>query len=153
MPLNSLLFQGEHRLEKCLVQDAAHVVPGDVGPHVLLIQDALRAIDGADIDPREIGARRYGPSTANAVLAYKKKRKIINRAYQNTEDNIVGKMTIKSLDDELKEIQGRGNSGGTSRDAVLCDNDMLGDFYPRRRIQRPAEGFTLRELDGKSTVG
>lgn len=35
------------------------------------------------------------------MLAYKRKRKIINYAYQQTEDNIVGKMTIKRLDEDL----------------------------------------------------
>lgn len=58
-------------------------------------------LDGLSIDHAEISAQRYGPSTAAAVLTYKKKRAIINRSYQNAEDNIVGKMTIASLDKEL----------------------------------------------------
>ena len=47
--------------------------------------------------------RRDGPvmpATA-AVLNFKKKRGIINRAYQTAPDNIVGKMTIWSLDEEI----------------------------------------------------
>ncbi|MCY2978476.1 MAG: hypothetical protein NTU79_07405 [Planctomycetota bacterium] len=40
-------------------------------------------------------------NTAAAVLAYKTKRKIINRDYQMTADNIVGKMTMASLDREM----------------------------------------------------
>ena len=36
-----------------------------------------------------------------AVLAFKKKRKIINRAYAQQGDDIVGKMTIKALDDDM----------------------------------------------------
>jgi hypothetical protein len=35
------------------------------------------------------------------VLKYKTKRNIVNRAYQSSPDNIVGKMTIASLDREL----------------------------------------------------
>src|SRR5690348_12241104 len=98
MPLNSLLFAGDPRLEKCLISDPAHVQLGDAGEFVTLIQDALRAMDQLEIDPAEIEQKRYGRSTAAAVLAYKRKRGIINRSYQSAADNIVGKMTIKSLD-------------------------------------------------------
>src|SRR5262249_43606378 len=62
-------------------------------------------IDGLKIDPGELTARRYGPSTAAGVLAYKKKRKIVNRSYQSTEDDVVGKMTIASLDKEMADRQ------------------------------------------------
>ncbi len=41
----------------------------------------------------------------SAVLAYKKARNIINAAYQVQADDIVGKMTIKSLDDEMLALQ------------------------------------------------
>ena len=68
---------------------------------MLLIQDAVILLDGATIDDAELAGQRYGQSTANAVLAYKKRRRIINPAYQATADNIVGKMTIASLDDEM----------------------------------------------------
>ena len=44
---------------------------------------------------------RYGPSTADVVLAYKRKRNIINYSYQTTADNIVGKMTMAALDKEM----------------------------------------------------
>lgn len=57
------------------------------------------------IEKVETEARRYGPSTARAVLSYKTKRSIINRAYQQTPDAIVGKMTIASLDDEMRRMQ------------------------------------------------
>ena len=43
----------------------------------------------------------YGPSTAAAVLAFKTRRNIINRAYQTKADNIVGRMTIAALDAEM----------------------------------------------------
>jgi hypothetical protein len=45
----------------------------------------------------------YGPKTAAAVLAYKEKRGIINRDYQSKADNIVGIMTMASLDKEMLE--------------------------------------------------
>ncbi len=101
MPLRSNLFRSDRALEACLLRDAAHVTPGAVGDHVSKIQLALEDLDGAKIAAAEKTARRYGPSTTAAVLAYKRKRKIINFSYQSQADNIVGKMTIKRLDDEM----------------------------------------------------
>src|SRR6476646_9904652 len=101
MALQSRLFSGDNALESCLVKDAAHIVEGARGPHVNKIQRSLVLLDGALIDGNEILAELYGRSTANAVLAYKRKRRIINPAYQNTADNIVGRMTIASLDKEM----------------------------------------------------
>ncbi|HLW92773.1 MAG TPA: hypothetical protein VKS78_15935 [Roseiarcus sp.] len=101
MPLKSYLFADSARLNACLIHDQAHVKLGDSGDYVEDIQVALQYLDGLTIDQAELASRRYGPSTAAAVLAYKKKRKIINRAYQNVEDDIVGKMTIASLDAEM----------------------------------------------------
>ena len=69
--------------------------------HVLLIQEALVLLDNAPIDGGEINALRYGATTANAVLAYKRKRNIVNPSYQTAPDNIVGKMTIAALDSEM----------------------------------------------------
>ena len=49
----------------------------------------------------ELGIR---PTTASAVLRYKTERQIVNRAYQTQPDNIVGKMTMKSLDQEIAAL-------------------------------------------------
>lgn len=75
--------------------------------HVLLIQEALMMLDNARIDTAELESLQYGQSTAAATLAYKRKRNIVNRAYQMTADDIVGKMTIDSLDKgmQVKEQQ------------------------------------------------
>lgn len=105
MALESDLFHGDSKLEAAAVSDPAHIVPGDRGDHVRKIQTALIQVDGATIAVDGI----YGPATAKAVLAYKTKRNIINRAYQIQPDNIVGKMTIAALDAEL---------GGDGPDAV-----------------------------------
>jgi peptidoglycan hydrolase-like protein with peptidoglycan-binding domain len=105
MPLVSNLFKDNKRLQSCLVSDPAHVTPGSTGEHVSLIQLALLDIENAAIAQGEVAAKRYGPSTAAAVLAFKKKRKIINPAYQSSADNIVGKMTIAALDKEMFERQ------------------------------------------------
>jgi hypothetical protein len=103
--LRSKLLSSNDRLQACEVQDLAHVKTGDQGDFVNLIQQALAATDDADIDEGEVRASRYGKSTASAVLNYKTKRQIINRAYQNKPDDIVGKMTIKRLDDEMAELE------------------------------------------------
>ena len=99
--LRSRLFCADPRLEKTLVNDAAHVVPGDQGEFVSKIQYAVLVLEGGTIGAGELVTQKYGPETATAVLAYKKRRQIINRSYQQTADNIVGKMTIQSLDTEM----------------------------------------------------
>jgi peptidoglycan hydrolase-like protein with peptidoglycan-binding domain len=98
MGLKSRFFRGVPKLEAAAISDPAHILTGAVGDHVTLIQQALIALDGADITPVELTSKRYGQSTANAVLAYKRKRNIINRTYQTHADNIVGKMTMAALD-------------------------------------------------------
>ena len=99
MALQSALFRGDAKLEAAATSDAAHITPGARGPHVGKIQQALIQLDGATI----VADMVYGPGTAAAVLAYKQSRSIINRSYQSQADNIVGKMTIATLDRELVE--------------------------------------------------
>lgn len=101
MPLVSRWFRENARLQTCLVSDPAHVVTGDSGDHVTLIQSALQVLEAARISSEELTGRVYGGSTAAAVLDFKQKRGIINRAYQSAPDNIVGKMTIQALDQEM----------------------------------------------------
>ncbi len=107
MPLNSRLFHGNAELEGCLVQDSAHVTPGTVGEHVQLIQRALVYLGAKNITGAEYRAGTYGATTAASVLRFKHQRGIINFAYQTQADNIVGKMTIRRLDDEMIKIQDR----------------------------------------------
>lgn len=101
MALISKLFRGDKALEACQVNDSAHLVVGTKGPHVKKVQQALTLLEGALIDGNETDPGLYGRTTAEAVLAYKKKRSIINRSYQQTADNIVGKMTITRLDKDV----------------------------------------------------
>jgi hypothetical protein len=101
MPLHSTLFRGDPKLEACLIHDSAHVTQGATGEHVVKIQFALITLDNLSIAQRDLSTETYGASTADAVLAYKTKRQIINRSYQTRPDNIVGKMTIASLDKEM----------------------------------------------------
>jgi len=103
--LKSKLFNGDARLAACLVDHAKHVTQGDRGPHVGKIQCAVLALEGGAISGRELAESRYGRTTATAVLAYKTRRKIINFSYQTKPDDIVGKMTIRSLDNEMVVVE------------------------------------------------
>jgi hypothetical protein len=112
MPLQSPQFAGDERLNKCLVDAASHVTPGTFGTFVLKIQLAIEVLEQIEIPSDEKDNLVYGPATADAVLHYKSIRRIINFAIQQTADNIVGKRTIKSMDDELL-------AGGVTRGTQL----------------------------------
>lgn len=101
MPLQSKLFRGDSKLEAAAVSDPAHILPGAAGGHVAKIQKALQLLDAAEIAAGELGASRYGGSTAGAVLNFKRKRDIVARPRQSQADNIVGKMTMAALDREM----------------------------------------------------
>ena len=108
MPLRSKNFVNVTALENCLNHDSAHITNGAVGEHVKKIQDALFTLNAALIDKAELDSKRYGDSTADAVLAYKSRpgRVIINPAYQTKPDAIVGKLTIAAMDQELLALEG-----------------------------------------------
>jgi hypothetical protein len=110
MTLQSQLFRGDSQLEAAAVSDPAHILQGARGEHVRKIQLALIQLDRAAI----AADGSYGPATASAVLAYKRKRNIVNRAYQAQADNIVGKMTIDRLDKEMFAAE-QLNTGQTPR--------------------------------------
>jgi len=103
--LSSRLFRGVAALEACLVDDKAHVKQGAQGEHVRLVQRALVLLGDKSIPTSEYVAGLYGPRTAAAVFDYKKRRSIINYSYQTQADNIVGKMTIASLDRDVLSKQ------------------------------------------------
>lgn len=105
MALQSRLFRSDPKLEACLVNDAAHVTQGARGDHVGKVQKALDALGDEIISASEMSSKTYGPSTASAVLAYKKKRNVVNASYQTQADNIVGKMTIASLDKDMLTVE------------------------------------------------
>jgi peptidoglycan hydrolase-like protein with peptidoglycan-binding domain len=101
MALQSRLFSGDRLLEAAASRDADHVTLGARGEHVRKIQKALNLFGGAPIDEDGI----YGRETAAAVLTYKRQRNIVNRSYQTQADDIVGKMTIASLDVEVLVLE------------------------------------------------
>jgi hypothetical protein len=101
MALQSRLFRDDPKLAAAAVSNPAHIVPGAAGDHVTRIQHALLVLGDVGIEPDEQEQKRYGPTTAKAVLAFKAKRDIVNRSYQTQADNIVGIMTIAALDKEM----------------------------------------------------
>jgi hypothetical protein len=107
MSLNSKLFRGDHALEACSTQDSAHITLNAKGDHVSKIQTALFVLDDVSVAPGELRSQTYGPSTAAAILAYKRRRNIVNRLYQTQADNIVGKMTIVAMDQEMQVAERR----------------------------------------------
>lgn len=113
MALRSKLFTSDEvvkaRLNDCLDRDSEHIQLGAKGAHISKIQTALFILlpglklpDNELSDPKT-GDGFYGPATAAAVLRYKQNHKppIINKAYQDKPDSIVGKMTIQFLDDDM----------------------------------------------------
>ena len=110
MPLRSSLFSRSPALQSCLVSDAAHVVTGAKGPHVALIQSALVRLRFLSPSDAKVEVGVYGSRTSAAVLAYKRQFKIINYRYQTQADNIVGRMTIASLDHAIWVLD--GGTGG-----------------------------------------
>lgn len=107
MALKSISLSDDRRLQACLIDDRAHVAIGAVGEHVTKIHSALVVLDNALIDLAELDEGRYGPSTASAVLAFKRKRHIVNYSYQTQADDIVGKMTIAAMDREMALSENR----------------------------------------------
>ncbi|VTZ50000.1 conserved hypothetical protein [Methylocella tundrae] len=125
MPLRSQLFRDDARLQGCLVEDRWHVTPGSAGDYVHRIQVALMELDGLRIDAGELAAKRYGTSTAAAVLQFKQNRDIVNRSYQTQADDIVGKMTIAALDEEMLEAE---RSRTITSETHICSFDQKSDF-------------------------
>ncbi|WP_139024926.1 hypothetical protein [Bradyrhizobium sp. STM 3843] len=99
-------LKDDPKLDACATTPSAHLKVGSPpGPHILKVQLALERLrpTGPKIDDAEKRAMRYGPTTAAAVLNYKKTHvpPIINTAYQHDVDPICGQMTIKAMDADL----------------------------------------------------
>lgn len=130
MALLSSMFRKDPKLQACLVHDRSHLTEGASGPHVGRVQTALFVLDGLRVDHEEERAQRYGKSTSSAVLKFKTKRHIINSSYQSRPDNIVGKMTIAALDQELWRKEAQLPSSGSR----FCGNDpILAVLDPRNQ--------------------
>jgi hypothetical protein len=165
MALRSKLFAGDRKLAAAQVSDPAHLVRGTVGPHVNKVQMALFAIDALPIDAQEFRRKIYGPMTARAVLAYKTRRKIINRAYQQKPDDIVGKMTITRLDEDMVRweashrhvddcsLSGRGSRAPASVAAVKQSSPRTVGFGARGIKQSESKARTSTAAKVGETTG
>lgn len=102
--LSSMLFRCDAKLQAAARNHTFHITRGAHGSHVSRIQLALLLLGFKVVDDREWRFGLYGESTAAAVLAYKRSRQIVNRAYQQQADDIVGIMTILQLDKELNAL-------------------------------------------------
>lgn len=133
MPLISKLFTQpapDPKLEGCLVDDAKHIVPGANGGHVRKIQTALNLLSDVNLDIDGI----YGPVTAAAVKKFKDapQRRIL-QPWQTSADNIVGKRTIKALDDEMDVLENElpASSG-------LVSSDHFGQPHDHTKCPSPS---------------
>ncbi len=133
MALKSDQFSGDPALEACLVSDPAHVGPGATGAHVGRIQRALAILGELGINDTELSQQRYGTTTADAVLDYKKSRDI-RGAGQRTPDNIVGKMTISKLDSEMAEYESNLPSASSVIPTLGTAGVQVGPLGWRRTI-------------------
>lgn len=143
MALRSSLFSKNPRHLACQTNNAAHYTRGQSGAHIGDVQAVLNLLDDLFIEPAERSAQLYGPSTAAAVLAFKRKRRIINRSYETAEDEIVGIMTITALDNELADFE----ASARARSNGQCVRGAGPPVFLRKVAARPVEnGLTLRLL-------
>jgi peptidoglycan hydrolase-like protein with peptidoglycan-binding domain len=129
MPLRSTLFAGDLKLQAAADVDAAHIMFGARGDHVAKIQTALNILDDAGLSTDSI----FGNDTAKAVLAYKQTRGIINTAYQTTADNIVGRMTVARMDEDLFALDQKERK---DREPMIVQPIM--PFLEPQRAARPS---------------
>jgi hypothetical protein len=138
MRLNSKFLRVDPKLQAAFVSDPDHILLGAVGAHVVRIQSVLSLLDGAVISDRELQRGSYGPTTARAVLAYKRKRNIVNRAYETQADNIVGKMTVASFDREMFALELRPRSLCTCGPKNIPMLQIAFAFWPPKPGPGPA---------------
>jgi len=141
MPLVSRLFTDPQQpeLEACLVQDSAHILTGARGSHVACIQIALSLLSDGKVFLVIDGV--YGGATASAVFDYKNARQILGPG-QVVPDNIVGKRTMKSLDDEMSVFEEQ--SAATDE---FVSTTVLGS--PHDHSTCPLSGFSAPGSGGR----
>ena len=134
MPLQSDLLSGDSKLEACLIFDSAHVVPGSRGDHVKKIQIALNRLSSGRENFNLTVDGVYGRLTAGAVKAYKSapQRRILGPG-QTAADDIVGKRTIKSLDDEMSILENQSPST-----TGLISSDVFGSPHDHSKCALPS---------------
>ncbi len=124
MALQSKLFTipRDTRLEECLDKDSVHITPGSRGDHVKNIQIALNQLSNVFLKIDGF----YGPKTAAAVKAFKSapsRRRRIHGSEQTTVNDIVGKRTLQSLDDEMDILENEEAGGSNLVEATTFGKD------------------------------
>lgn len=103
------------RLDQCLASDSRNIRPGKREPKttdgqaVSAIQDSLRQIRSqllSQLPDITDAAGDYGVTTRKSVSAYKAHHRIV-RSGQPLDD-IVGRMTLTQLDDDMLKVEGKG---------------------------------------------
>ncbi len=88
------------------------------------------------------------------MLAYKRKRNIINFSYQTQADNIVGKMTIAALDKEIfeKEQQPVPPAVDQSKSiSMSVSGSILGPFHGGEEMLIDSVWFEADRSTGDTT--
>jgi peptidoglycan hydrolase-like protein with peptidoglycan-binding domain len=155
MPLASKLFTEptrDPRLEGCLVEDSKHIRQGAIGDHVKKIQVALNTLSkGAGRENFNLAVDgKYGPLTAAAVKLYKSapQRSILGPG-QKTPDNIVGKRTIKSLDEEMDVFENETPSSSKFVSTTIFGSPVDHDHNsrcPLSAFPRPGSGGRVHHM-------
>lgn len=162
MPLQSKLFTipPDPQLQACLTSDASHITPGASGDHVKKIQIALNELSDGRVFLIIDG--KYGPKTAAAVRDYKNapSRNILGPG-QKTADDIVGKRTIQSLDDEMTIFENEDHgepsllvsttSKGAPHDHTKCPGRPLVSS-PGRDLRAQHRGTPINPVEGGRRV-
>jgi peptidoglycan hydrolase-like protein with peptidoglycan-binding domain len=104
--MQSNLFQNDFRLEACLSNDFAQILPDHQGDFVRKLHRALQELDSAPIGAYELANGIYGPTTARAVQAFKQRRGIAAKTGSLRVTNTVCRATLAAMDRELMSREG-----------------------------------------------
>lgn len=153
----------QKQLTNCLNLDSAHIRPGDKGDHVAAIQDALTALRQRlpDLGLLEIKDKRgeYGDDTRNAVKKYKEINNIVRKG--QPLDNIVGRMTITQMDNDLVNgppppeppkpvvINAPVEIASSKPSENLAKDDLTSDF---RAVPKANGNLRIFEFESKSNA-
>jgi len=143
--LDSNTFKNDHLLKECLHKDAFHITLGRSGGHVAKIQSALILLDHAAITNGDLSAQIYGKSTADAVLAYKRRKQILGPG-QRTPDNIVGKLTITALDDDMLAFERTHPTPVVPPAKGKTHAELIADAFSASRVSLRSALFLLQRL-------
>ncbi len=145
----------QQALDACLAFDGAHIVPGQRGPAIAVIQGALSSIS-TQIDARipsiKDSSGHFGDTTVTAVHTYKSLRDIVRPGMPL--DDIVGRSTISLLDTEMLEVEGPQPTPPAPTPTVFKDVvvQILGFGGPNSSAQGQQQNSSVLRLSVASDV-